>query len=241
MEPRGSEFDISVRFYDEVYENAVKFTGFPASYFDEHKVKETHRVLCKRPGFPAAPSILDFGCGVGNASPYLRKYFPHAALYGVDISGESIRAATEKNQAHRVSYAVIDEDGSGPFPFGIQFDLVVVFNVLHHVDKNEHLRFFQRVKPLLKPGGLLVCHDMNPYNPVIKWAFHKYDMRFDPAANLLRPGYLRSQLIKAGFRPSRPQYEVFFPAFLSFLLPLEKHMTWLPFGARHYSIAVNPD
>jgi len=229
-------FDIAPQAYDFCYQYIVRGTGLSTDYLDEQKVRETHRVLSKRPGFPAAPSILDYGCGPGNAGPWLRKYFPDSPIYGVDISAKSVRIAKEKNEAINISYAAIDERG-GDFPFDMQFDLIVVYNTFHHIAKREQPQVFLRIKALLNNGGLLVIHEMNPYNPVIAWVFHKYDTKNDPAANILHPRYLRKQIAKAGLGVTRPYYELFFPGFLSALLPLEKHMTRVPFGARYYVIA----
>ena len=237
--PDGLDFDTVPLIRDKFYEIMVKPTGFAASYFEEHKAKETHRVLSGRPGFPAAPAILDFGCGFGNVDPYLRKYYPDSPICAVDVSGESVRIAKERNGAYNISYAVIDAHG-GDFPFDIKFDLVLVCNVFHHVAREEQLQVFSRIRALLKPGGLLAVHEMNPYNPAIQFVFRKYDINVDPVANMLHPHHMRSQMAKAGFSASKPCYEIFFPGFLSALLPLEKHMTWLPFGARYYVIAENP-
>lgn len=231
------DFDLIAQNYDEIYQNVTKAAGFPVGYVYEHKASEIHRALSGRPGFPSAPVILDFGCGIGIIDPYLRKYFPDSSIYGVDTSAESIRLAKGRNGALNISYAVIDESRDD-FPFEVQFDLVYVSGVFHHIARRDHLSVFARIKALLKPGGLLFAQEPNPYNPAVQiLVFHKYDKQFDPNAKMLRPYYMRNQMKKAGLAPLRTCYEIFFPAFLSALLPLEKHMRFLPLGARYYVIA----
>ena len=63
------------------------------------------------------------------------------------------------------------------------------------------------------------------------------DYKFDPDANLLTPFYAKKLLNKSGFRSIAINYTIFFPGFLSFFVPLEKYLTWLPFGAHYYYVA----
>jgi SAM-dependent methyltransferase len=157
----------------------------------------------------------------------------------VDTSEESIATAIRKQKAFDISYAVIDAAGND-LPFGEPFDLVIVCGVLHHIPRDELSHVFFRIKTHIKPGGLLFIFEHNPYHPVIQWMFRKREIKYDPHAVMLKPRFLRDQLAKAGCIPSRASYALFFPRFLSGLLPLEKHMTGVPLGAQYYVIAENP-
>jgi len=43
-------------------------------------------------------SILDYGCGLGDAIPVYKLYFPKAKLYGVDISSTMLTTAKKLHQ-----------------------------------------------------------------------------------------------------------------------------------------------
>jgi ubiquinone/menaquinone biosynthesis C-methylase UbiE len=89
-----AEFDKLAKNYEEWHKEAVKASGFDIQYFYECRIKEIHRILKKHP--QEINRILDFGCGIGNVDPYIRKYFPTLEILGVDISEESIHIANEK-------------------------------------------------------------------------------------------------------------------------------------------------
>jgi ParB family chromosome partitioning protein len=77
--------------------------------------------------------ILDYGCGIGSNIPYLRHYFPHAKLYGCDISNESVRLANGQNiqyvhvdYTNNVTESMIDSlKSEGLFLFDIDFHVVL--------------------------------------------------------------------------------------------------------------------
>jgi len=52
------------------------------------------RYLNTSPSFSG--SILDFGCGLGDAIPIYREHFPHASLIGVDITQASIEKCRQR-------------------------------------------------------------------------------------------------------------------------------------------------
>jgi len=235
----GPAFDETAHDYDEIHQKLVKSSGFPVRYLNEQKARELHRALSGHSAFPLpAPAILDYGCGVGNIDPFLRKYFPGSRICAVDVSEESIAIAKSKHEAFDISYAVIDAAGND-LPFGDSFDLVLACGVLHHIPREGLPQAFSRIKAHLKPGGLLFIFEHNPYHPAIQWMFKNQEIKYDPRAAMLKPRYLREQLAKAGYIPARARYALFFPRFLSALLPLEKHMTGIPLGAQYYVTAEN--
>jgi hypothetical protein len=63
------------------------------------------------------------------------------------------------------------------------------------------------------------------------------DFKFDKNANALAPFYTRKLLSNVGFSNNKVTYTIFFPQFLSALIPLEKYLRWLPFGAHYFYVA----
>jgi len=234
--PQQPIFNTVAQDFDKIHQAAIRSTGYPASHFFEYKVQEIHKELSRRSDLPMPRTILDFGCGVGNTGPYIRKYFPDSQIFGVDISEASISIAKEKHKGTDISYAVI-EANADDFPFDLQFDLILASMVFHHVPREDHLQVAHRIASLLKPGGLFFCFELNPYHPASQMIFRKYDMRGDPYAHMLKPRALRSKLSQAFPHVSRANYKLFFPGYLSLLLPLEKRMTGIPLGAHYYVAA----
>jgi len=229
----GAVFDDFAKDYDAGHQKAVSASGFNINYFYEYKVKEAHRLLTKHNmEFPR--SVLDFGCGVGNVDPYIRRYFPNAEIYGTDISRESIEIAKEKNREHNISYAVFDPSLANSIPFDTAFDMIFVSCVFHHIPRSEHSKTLALLKSRLNPGGLLFIFEHNPYNPATRLVFYKHDKLPDKNANLIYPHYLKKRMRKQGIKVLWRNFTVFFPKFLSIFIPLEKYMTGVPMGAQYY-------
>lgn len=107
-----------------------------------------------------ARRILEVGCGEGLLTERLAAQYPHAEVFGIDItprvgrlfSGDSSRvtfrheAITGFARTHRRA-----------------FDLVVICDVLHHVPWSEHRTFLEAIKLTIEPGGCLVVKDWEPW------------------------------------------------------------------------------
>ena len=234
-----TEFDKIAKDYEAWHSEVVSASGFSVEYFQEYKVKEIRRIL-KKYNIESPISILDFGCGIGNADPYIRKHFPESQICGVDVSGESIKIAKEKQKDYNIRYEILDSKLLGresTAQFEILFDFVFVFNVFHHVPKSEHMAILSYIKANMKPNGLLFIFEFNPYNPASRYIFNKFDRPVDKNANLIYPYYLKNKIKDSSFRPILCNYTVFFPKPLEKLILLEKYMTWLPMGAHYYLMA----
>jgi SAM-dependent methyltransferase len=225
-------FDKYAKQYDEEIQEAISASGYSVNHFYEYKIKEIHRILRSPP-----IHILDFGCGVGNVDPYIRKYFPEAEIYGVDISPESINIAKEKQKEFNISYSVFDPDLKSKFPFEKLFDMIFISGVIHHIPPSEHKKTLSFIESLMNQNGILFIFEHNPYNPVTRIVFRKWDLKVDKNANMIRPSYLKKQLKHCNLKCKKRNFTVFFPKILAFLNPLEKFMTAIPLGAQYYIIA----
>jgi SAM-dependent methyltransferase len=232
-----AEFDSYAHDYEALHAESVRSSGFPASYFDEYKIREVARQLARR-GWATRPiKFLNFGCGIGKSERYVRERLPEADIYGADVSEKSIEAARERNRAlANVSFEVFDGE---TIPFDVSFDAAFVANVLHHVPRAEHARVLRVLRGALKPGGLLFLFEHNPLNPLTRKTVR--DCPFDEGAVLLEPWYTRRILREAGFAHTEINYTLFFPAPLARLAPLEKYLRKLPLGAQYYYVARRGD
>jgi 2-polyprenyl-3-methyl-5-hydroxy-6-metoxy-1,4-benzoquinol methylase len=75
-------------------------------------------------------SLCDFGCGAGDAFPVYRAAWPHAQLFGVDISPAAIALCRERG-------GQLGEYCSGDVDAVPHCDVVVCSNVLEHLDDDR--------------------------------------------------------------------------------------------------------
>ncbi|MCS6774452.1 MAG: class I SAM-dependent methyltransferase [Thermoflexales bacterium] len=96
--------------------------------------------------------VLDAGCGSGQLLQEVKKRNPTARLYGMEVSAASVAAARQRlgSSADIRLASLSDSD----LPFGQQFDLILLTEVLEHLKSPVNaLRVLRRS---LKPGGELI-------------------------------------------------------------------------------------
>ncbi len=110
-------------------------------------------------------SILDIGCGTGHALLEFGKRYPHAKLYGIDLSEEMLAKA----KALLGRRAILKVASADRLPFRKNsFDSVLCTSAFHHFPKQ--LKCIKEMKRVLKPDGRLVLADENFFflNKIIK-------------------------------------------------------------------------
>ena len=231
MTPPIAEFDAVAEDYLATHAVNLRISGEQPEFFARQKAQEVRRRwFATRAADPQA--ILDFGAGIGNAWPHLREAFPGARLTGLDVSVRSLEVAERRfpGLAEPLRY----DGASIPLPPG-RFDLVFSACVFHHIDAGRHVDLLVQLRRLLKPGGMLAIFEHNPLNPLTRHIVATCP--FDENAVLIRAPVLRRRQLDAGFGRVEIAYTGFFPAALSGLRPLERHMTGLPLGAQFYTLA----
>jgi len=113
---------------------------------------------------PTVLNILDVGCGNGRFGVFLMERFGKDALgrdalhyHGIDSSAallDKARAAVAGIEAHLEQYDIVEQ----PLDTALgQFDLVVLFGVLHHIPgADRRLDLLRALGEHVAPGGLLV-------------------------------------------------------------------------------------
>jgi len=229
-----SVFDQFADNYDDGLAKAVQASGFKPSYFHEYKIKAVAEQLQKRGLLGKPLSVLSFGCGTGNSEPYMLKHLPNVKIWGTDISAESIRVARETlKDFPQVTYEPFD---GAKIPFNQKFEVIFIANVFHHIPRNLHSQVMKEIHEHLKPGGLLFMFELNPINPATLWVAYQNDYKFDPNANLLMPTYTRRLLKTSGFDKTKVNFTIFFPNFVSFMIPYERFLSKMPLGAHYYYV-----
>jgi ubiquinone/menaquinone biosynthesis C-methylase UbiE len=101
-----------------------------------------------RPDRPAAPAVLDLGCGAGDSVDLFRSLEPRVRWTGADLE-----RSPEVDQRSRTDADFVSFDGERlPFPDS-SFDLVYCKQVLEHVRRPQPL--LAEVARVLRPDGWL--------------------------------------------------------------------------------------
>lgn len=229
--PKKYEYDDYVTSgYLAAKDRQLCFTGESSDFLAEYKVRKLREWL---PDFAVRPiAVLDYGCGGGWMTVFVKKYFPQAAVCGIDPSAKSIEYGREHYP--EIAFECVQE---AKLPFAPQsFDLAFASGVVHHIPFNEHRTYLDELFKTLKPGGKFVLFELNPWNPFSVLVFKRSP--FDRNARLLYPRYAK-QLLGA-YGTVRTKYYAFFPRFLRWLRPLEPLLERIPLGALYASIVDVP-
>jgi SAM-dependent methyltransferase len=119
----------------------------------------THALL-KRAGLREGMRVVDVGCGIGGVSQLMgREVGPWGVVIGVDASAEQLEVA--RSDALQAGVRNIQFVRAEAYRTGLErgaFDLVYCRFLLCHLQ--HPLDVLREMQGLLKPGGTLVCEDM---------------------------------------------------------------------------------
>lgn len=220
------EFDRFAGDYYAIHARNIRFSGERPEFFHEQKVAYLAAVL--RRTRQTCGVVVDLGCGIGNSSPYFRKYIPERTIIGLDSSKRCLGIARAHNpgaggfiacDAERIPLA--DQTAGVVFSAG----------VFHHIHPTHHLDVLMEVKRVLKSGGLFLVVEHNPLNPYTRSAVAACP--FDQDALLVSPWLFCRRLEETGFSHLRLRFLTFFPWFVRWLRPAERYLAWLPLGAQY--------
>lgn len=224
----NAEFDRHAADYRQQHRQNIALTGEEPSYFAEYKVRD-FKALLAGAGLPTDGRFLDFGSGVGASVEPFQQHLPNASLVCADVSAESL-ALSKQSHGGSVEHVWMPE---GRLPLGDNtFDGAFACCVFHHIPAEQHESALAEIRRVLKPGGLLMVYEHNPFNPLTVRAVRTCP--FDENAVLLTARQLRSRALAAGLKFHKSDYRVFFPASLAGLRPLEDRLRWLPIGAQYF-------
>lgn len=221
-------FDKSTE-YDEMLNRGISLSGEHKYFFIHGRFADLLKTL---PLEKEVKSLLDFGCGLGDATLLMKEYFPGAEITGSDTSMNAIKFASSKNSANQTIRYIEIKD----FQFINEFDLCFVNGVFHHIPIEHRASAVKMIYDSLKPGGLLALFENNPLNPGTRMVMSR--IPFDKDAITLTPNETRRMLVSAGFKIKiKPRFLFYFPKAMSFLRPLERFLVHVPFGAQYYFLA----
>jgi SAM-dependent methyltransferase len=222
-----AEFDQYAADYDASVAHGLAVTGESKDFFAAGRARWLHRRLQQRNAQPH--NVLDFGCGIGSATPHLLAIPGIRSVTGIDVSEASIEQARSLHAGSAATFASVAEftpDGS--------FDLAYCSGVFHHIPVGARAAAVQTVYDSLRPGGLFAFCEHNPWNPGTRWVMSRIE--FDRDAVLVWPRQARRMVEAAGFRVLRTDFLFVFPHPLAALRPLEQFLVRLPLGGQYMMI-----
>ncbi len=217
-------FDRFAGDYRQVLDRSVSVSGEDSSYFAEYKARYLRQFL----GADFGGKVLEFGCGIGLLSGFLKKHLPAIQLDGYDVSQDSIRKVSGAFTAQGTFTSEISQ-------LARDYRLIVIANVMHHIPPADRREVVRDLAARLQPSGMLAIFEHNPANPATRWVVERCP--FDDDAILLPPRETLSYVAEAKLTPKRRDYIVFLPHFLAWMRPLESSLSWLPLGAQYAVVA----
>jgi SAM-dependent methyltransferase len=217
-------FDEYADRYEKELERGKWLTGETREFYARERVDWVRRRLDQAGIVPTR--VLDFGCGVGYATPELLGRLDARELVGVDVSERSLAIARAHYGSDRARFLTADaalDTGA--------FDLAFTNGVFHHIPPAERLDAVRTVLRSLRPGGAFAFWENNPWNPGMRISMSR--VSFDKDAITITPPEAARLLREGGFQVVETTFRFIFPRLLAWLRALEPPLAALPIGAQY--------
>ncbi len=232
MEKNDPKFDGFAKDYDAALMRGVSVSGESKDFFARGRLLWLKRCL-HRLSF-APQRVLDYGCGTGSATPFLREILGASAILGVDVSAQSLEVARKTYRATGAEFKTI-----GDFQPDESFDLVFCNGVFHHIPLDARAGCIDYIRRCLRPGGIFALWENNPWNPGTQIVMAR--IPFDRDAIKVPPPTARRLVENGGFEIISTTFQFVFPSALGFLRNLEAPLSHFPFGAQYQVLARRND
>lgn len=220
-----NDFDEFANNYKGHVNDALGLFGGDVSYYVERKVQILKISLAGQ----RVERILDYGCGIGQAVPFLKSEFSPAVIVGSDMSAESLGVASSQ-------FPYLETCSTDQLADSF-FDLIFVSNVLHHIKQADRGDVVKDLCKKLRPGGRIAVFEHNPLNPITRRVVS--NCVFDEGVELLSKSQVRNALSGTGMVDKiLSGYCMFVPERLQRLNWLERYLTLLPIGGQHFTVGM---
>jgi SAM-dependent methyltransferase len=221
----NEEFDDLADNYKQSISPWIRITGETIEFFAQSRIKWVAKQL-KRMGLQPR-RIMDFGCGVGLAIPFLLEEFgSDSQIIGVDVSSDSLEIARSKYASENIRFHSLHD-----YTPDQSADLVYCNGVFHHIPLDERDNAVHYVRDSLRPGGFFALWENNPWNPIAK--YNMTHAEIDRNAIPISPSDGKKLVTTNGLQLLQMRYHFIFPAFLKFLRPVEPLLSQIPLGAQY--------
>ena len=225
------EFDRYAADYDAALAQGISVSGEDKDFFAHGRVAWLAKCLREKSFRPK--SVMDYGCGTGQAAPHLLGQLAAEKVLGVDVSEGLLAVARRDHGSARTEFLPLAK-----YEPAAQLDLVFCNGVFHHIPPAERAAAIDYVFRSLKPGGLFALWENNPWNPGTRYVMSR--IPFDRDAITLSPPAARRMLSAGDFEILRTDSAFYFPRAVGFLRGLEPLLAKLPLGAQYQVLARRP-
>jgi SAM-dependent methyltransferase len=221
-------FDLSME-YDAMLNQGLAISGESKSYFINGRLKDIRSQLRNQ---SSILRILDFGCGIGDATAAILDFFPEATeVIGTDLSLDALEFARKKHKSEKLKFIHLSELDMPEY-----FDFCYVNGVFHHIQPAQRPEAIRQILSSLRAGAFLALCENNPFNPGTQIIMNR--IPFDRAAKKIPFYSCKKLILQAGFsRIISTRFLFYFPRFVAFLRPLESRLVNLPLGGQYYVLA----
>ena len=224
-------FDAYRSTYETVVQDSIAFSGLKHERFVQAKVALIDELFRIHFG-EARPALLDVGCGVGVMHDLLRPLV--TTLSGADLSAGALERARSDHPG--IDYRVQGSDRL-PWPDDA-FDAILAVCVLHHVPPSERDALLREMRRVVRPGGLTIVIEHNPWNPLTRLAVARCS--FDHDAVLLDAREGRALLSRNGFDVVESRHFLLSPWRDFVSRTAELGLRSLPLGAQYAATGRKP-
>ena len=153
------------------------------AYVDSNFHDRVHMTMARnatKPEDGKVRRILDIGCSIGQFATSLKRRFPDAEVWGIDIGAPMVRYAHMKalDLGVEVNFVqLLAEDTK--FPDG-HFDMVTSNLLFHEVTEQASRDIIKEVARVLRPGGTFSATDQNDdmetaHNKFTRWYNYRWN------------------------------------------------------------------
>ena len=160
-----------------------------------HKHIEIKR-LKKFSTLPPNKTVLEIGCGTGNGSKLIKKYFQTKKICATDLDERMINITKRTNADDSITFEV--QDATNLKYKNNSFDAVFGLGVIHHIPNWKDC--LKELKRVLKTNGQLVIEDLSietfltPFGKLMKKVLEH------PYTSMYKENELVKYLEKIGFK-----------------------------------------
>src|SRR6266480_4283577 len=140
-------FDHYAADYDRALAEGISISGEDKNYFARERLAWLARSLkqlhaCSR-------VILDYGCGIGTACPYIMKLTGIESVIGLDASVKCLDRANREHGSSRSRFISFNQ-----YEPSEDVDVAFCNGVFHHIAPSERAAAVDFIYRSLRPGGL---------------------------------------------------------------------------------------
>jgi SAM-dependent methyltransferase len=222
------DFNETKETYRGSIERTIAFAGKGLDFFTKVKADYVNKIVEAELPEVGRPRILDVGCGHGYIHADLCRF--GFDVVGVEVAEDVLPFAQAANP--EASYSGYDGKNL-PFEDN-SFDLALTICVMHHVPPEQWPNFAEEMQRVIRPGGIVVVFEHNPYNPLTRFVVSRN--KIDDDAVLLSAKTLRRLLSNAGFSTMQTRNILFTPFENPIFRAIDANLGWCPFGAQYYAV-----